>query len=140
MYKNIFITFSYTPILLCQCVVLYLSNKFENPMPSPKGSVHIHSLLLLSSPIPCRDIFFNQNIIALDKYFNQQEGILTYKVINGTYLLNGYLNHGDVRHQLQLRNIGDLNQYLSCICTTYNEPGYVSLQGHHAIRGMAYHE
>ena len=31
-----------------------------------------------------------------------------YKVINGTYLLNDILNHGDVRHQIQLRNIGDL--------------------------------
>ena len=28
-------------------------------------------------------------------------------LINGTYLLNDFLNHGDVRHQVQLRNIGD---------------------------------
>ena len=39
---------------------------------------------------------------------NQQEGILPYKVINGTYLLIDFLNHGEVRHQIQLRNIGDL--------------------------------
>ena len=38
----------------------------------------------------------------------QQEGILAYKVINGTYLLNDFLNHGDVGYQIQLRNGGDL--------------------------------
>ena len=46
--------------------------------------------------------------LPLDKLINQQEGILPYKVINGTYLLIDFLNHGDVRHQIQLRNIGDL--------------------------------
>ena len=35
------------------------------------------------------------------------EGMLAYKVINGTYLLNDFLHHGDVRHQIQLRNTGD---------------------------------
>ena len=57
-----------------------------------------------------RDIFINQKILPLDKLTNQQEGILAYKVINGTYLLNNFLNHGDVnpRYQIQLRNIGDL--------------------------------
>ena len=54
-----------------------------------------------------RDIFTNQKILTLDKLINQQEGILPYKVINGTYLLNDFLNHGEVRHQIQLRNIGD---------------------------------
>ena len=29
-------------------------------------------------------------------------------VINGTYLLNDFLNRGDVGHQIQLRNGGDL--------------------------------
>ena len=55
-----------------------------------------------------RDIFINQKFLSLDKVINQQEGILVYKVINGTYLLNDFLNHGDVTHQIQLRNIGDL--------------------------------
>ena len=55
-----------------------------------------------------RDIFINQKNLPLDKLINQQEGILAYKVINGTYLLNDFLNHGDVGHQIQLRNIGDL--------------------------------
>ena len=50
----------------------------------------------------------NQNFLPLDKLINQQEGILAYKVINGTYLLNDFLNHEDVRHQIQLRNIGAL--------------------------------
>ena len=47
-----------------------------------------HSLLL---PI-------NQKILPLDKPINQQEGIVAYRVINGTYLLNDFLNHGDVGH------------------------------------------
>ena len=59
-----------------------------------------------------RDIFFNQKILPLDKLINQQEGILAYKVINGTFLLNDFLNHGDVKHQIQLRNIGDLRIHL----------------------------
>ena len=40
-----------------------------------------------------RDIFINQKILPLDKLINQQEGILAYKVINGTYLWNDFLNH-----------------------------------------------
>ena len=50
----------------------------------------------------------NQKILPLDKLINQQEGILADKIINGTYLLNDFLNHGDVRHQIKRRNIGDL--------------------------------
>ena len=42
------------------------------------------------------------------KLITQQEGIPVYKVINGTYLLNDFLNHGDVKHQIQLINDGDL--------------------------------
>ena len=52
-----------------------------------------------------RDIFINQKILPMDKLINQQEGILPYKVIYGTYLLNDVLNHGDVRHQIQLKNM-----------------------------------
>ena len=55
-----------------------------------------------------RDVFINQKILPLDKLINQQECILAYKVINGTYLLNDFLNHGDVLHQIQLRDIVDL--------------------------------
>ena len=55
-----------------------------------------------------RDIFINQKILPLDKLINQQKGILAYKVMDGTYLLNDFLNHGDVGHQIQLRNGGDL--------------------------------
>ena len=32
-----------------------------------------------------RDIFLNQKTLPLDKLINQQEGILAYKVTNGTY-------------------------------------------------------
>ena len=55
-----------------------------------------------------RDIFINQKILPMDKLIDQQEGILAYKVINGAYLLKDFLNHGDIRNQIQLRNIGDL--------------------------------
>ena len=55
-----------------------------------------------------RDIFINQKILPLDKLINQQEGILADKVINSTFLLNDFLNHGEVRHKIQLRNMGDL--------------------------------
>ena len=44
----------------------------------------------------------------MGKLINQQEGILAYKVINGSFLLNDFLNHGEVTHQIQLKNIGDL--------------------------------
>ena len=37
------------------------------------------------------DIFLNPKILPLDKFINQQEGILAYKVINGTYLLGDIL-------------------------------------------------
>ena len=51
-----------------------------------------------------RDIFLNQKILPLDKLINQQEGIVAYKLINGTYLLGDILTG---RHELdhyQLRN------------------------------------
>ena len=80
-----------------------------------------------------RDIFINQKIFPLDKLIDQWEGILVYKVINGTYLLNNFLNHGEVRHQIQLWNIGDLRipLYEQHILNTLFaiEP---------SIRGMAY--
>ena len=55
-----------------------------------------------------RDIFLNQKILPLDKLINQQEGILAYKVINGTYLLGDILTD---RHELdhyQLNNCENL--------------------------------
>ena len=66
-----------------------------------------------------RDTFINQNILPLDKLINQQEGILACKVINSTYLLNDFLNIGDVGHQIQLRNGGDLRipLYAATLCS-----------------------
>ena len=55
-----------------------------------------------------RDIFLNKKNRPLDKLINQQEGILDYKVINGTYLLGDMLTD---RHELdhyQLRNYENL--------------------------------
>ena len=73
-----------------------------------------------------RDIFINQKLLPLDELINQQEGILAYKVINGTFLLNDFLNHGDVRHQIQNRNIGDLRIQL-----------YTATQSQHFVRYRA---
>ena len=56
----------------------------------------VHSLLLLSSPIREISSSIKKNW-PLDKLINQQKGILAYKVINGTHLLNDFLIHGDVR-------------------------------------------
>ena len=77
-----------------------------------------------------KDNFINQKILPLDKLINQQDGILAYKVINGTYLLNDFLNHGDVRYQIQLQNIDDhyMQHILNSLFTI--EP---------SIHGMAYH-
>ena len=44
------------------------------------------------------DIFINQKILPLGKLNNQQEGIIAYKLIDGTFLMNDFLIHGDVRH------------------------------------------
>ena len=73
-----------------------------------------------------RDIFINQKILPLDKLINQQEGILACRVINGTYLLNDFLNHGDVRHRIPLRNNADLRI-----------PLYATTRTQHFIRSRA---
>ena len=54
----------------------------------------VHSLIVTEPN--SRDILINQKILPLDKLINQKEDILAYKLINGTYLLNDFLNHGDV--------------------------------------------
>ena len=73
-----------------------------------RGQCVVRTVFATAQQSHSRDIFINQKILLLDTLINQQEDILAYKVINGTYLLNDFLNHGDVGHQIQLRNIGDL--------------------------------
>ena len=51
-----------------------------------------------------RDIFLNQKVLPLDKLINQQEGMLAYKVINGTYLLGDILTDRPDLHHYQRRN------------------------------------
>ena len=66
----------------------------------------VHSLL--PQQPHSRNIFLNPKILPLDKLINQQEGILAYKVSNGTYLLGAILTD---RHELdhyQLRNYENL--------------------------------
>ena len=100
--------YSHAPLsyLLYQCLLLYLSNWFKNPMHSSK-EVSACTLCYCSAA-PFERYLQSKKILPVDKLINQEEGILAYKVINGTYLLNDFLNHGDVRHQIQLWNNGDL--------------------------------
>ena len=55
-----------------------------------------------------RNIFLNQKISPLNKLINQQEGILAYKVINGTYLLGDILTDRRELDHYQLRNYENL--------------------------------
>ena len=55
-----------------------------------------------------RDIFLNQKILPLDKPINGKEGILAYKVINGTYLLGDILTDRPELDHYQLRNYENL--------------------------------
>ena len=106
------------PYLLCQCLVLYLSNKFKNPMYSPK-EISAYTLCYCSAA-PFEGYLHQSKNLRVDKQINQQEGILAYKVINGTYLLNEFLNHGDVRHQnYPTWNIGDLR--IPLYATTHSQ-------------------
>ena len=86
----------------------------------------VRTLLATAQQPHSRDIFINQKILPLDKLINQQEGILAYKIINGTFQLNDFLNHGEVRHQIQLRNISDLRI-----------PLYTATQSQHFVRYRA---
>ena len=69
--------------------------------------------LCYCSAAPFERYLHQSKNFASGQLINQQEGILAYKVINGTYLLNDFLNHGDVGHQIQLRNGSDLRIPLS---------------------------
>ena len=64
-----------------------------------------------------RDIFLNQKNFPLDKLINQEEGILAYKLINGTYLLGDVLADRHHLHHYQLRNDGNLRIQLSQLHT-----------------------
>ena len=66
-----------------------------------------------------RDIFLNQKILPLDNLINQQEGILAYKVINGTYLQGDILADRHDLHHYQLRNDGNLRFQLQS--TTHSQ-------------------
>ena len=57
-----------------------------------------------------RDIFLNQKILPLDKLI-QQEGILAYKVINGTYLLSDILTDRHDLHHYQLTDRHDRHSH-----------------------------
>ena len=66
-----------------------------------------------------RDIFLNQKILPLHKLINQQEGILAYRVINGTYLLGDILTDRHDLHRNQLKN--DENLRIPLHSTTHSQ-------------------
>ena len=68
----------------------------------------VHALFATAQQPHSQDIFFNQKILPIDKLINQQEGILAYKVINGTYLLADILTDIHGLEHYQLRNYENL--------------------------------
>ena len=58
------------------------------------------------------DVFLSQNILPLDKLINNQEGILAYKGINGTYLLVDILTDTLDLHHCQLKKYKNLRNPL----------------------------
>ena len=117
---------------MCQCLVLYLSNNFKNSMYDAKvrsGS----SLFATAQQLHSRAFFISQKILSLDKLINQQKSILAYKVFNDTYLLNEFLDNGDVRNQIQLRNNGELRIPL---CATTNSQLFVRYRAINTWNGL----
>ena len=119
---------------LTQCINVWSSTYRTNLKTLCTAQKRSVSTLFATAQQPhSRDIFINQKILPLDKLINRQEGILAYKVINGIYLLNDFLNHGNVGHQIQLRNSGDLRIPL------YTATQFLLFVRYRAfIRGMAY--
>ena len=68
----------------------------------------MRALFAIAQQPHSRDIFLNQKILPLDKLINQQEGILAFKMINGTYLLGEILTDGHELDHYQLRNYENL--------------------------------
>ena len=79
-----------------------------------KRSVRALLAILHMQQLHSRDIFLNKKMLSLDKLINQQEGILVYKVINGTYLLGRHY-----LHRYQLRN--DENLRIPLHSTTHSQ-------------------
>ena len=67
----------------------------------------VRALFATAQQTHSRDIFLNQKILPLDKLINQQEGIVAYKVINGTYLLGDIFTDRYELDNYQLRNYED---------------------------------
>ena len=101
--STFFIYYSLIHLYLTCCINVWSSTYRTNLKTlyvQPKRGQSVHSSLYTAQQPHSRDIFINQKILPLYKLINQEEGILAYKVINGTFLLNDFLNHGEVRHQI----------------------------------------
>ena len=90
-------------VTVLYCVNVWASTyrtNFKIPCTAQKRLVR--TLFATAQQPHSRDISINQKFLPLDKLINKLEGILAYKIINGSYLLNDFLNRGGVRHQIQL--------------------------------------
>ena len=85
---------------LTYCINDWSSIPIENPMYSSK-EVSAYTLCCCSAAPFERYLHQSkQKFWPQDKLINRQEGILAYKVIKVNFL-----NHGDVRHKIQLINL-----------------------------------
>ena len=73
---------------------------------APKRSVC--AIFSIAQQPHSRDILLYQKILTLNYLINQQEEILAWKVINGTYLLGDVLTDRHDLHHYQLRNDEDI--------------------------------
>ena len=88
----------------------------------------MHALFATAQQQHSRDIFLTQKILPLDKLIYQQELILPYKVINGTYLLGDILtdqfrNYENLRIPLHSKTHSQLFIHYRAIKTWNNSPG-----------------
>ena len=95
----------------------------------------VHTLFATAQQPHSSDIFIKQKILPVDKLINEQAGIVSYVVINCSYQRNDFLNQGDVRHQIQLRNNGDLRIPLYAITHSQLFVRYISINTWDGLSG-----
>ena len=100
-------------------------NKFSSPYRTNLKNLctaqkrSVRALFATAKQPQSRDIFSSQKILNLDKLITHQEGILAYKVINGTYLLDDILTDRFDLHHNEHRNDETLRILL--LSTTHSQ-------------------
>ena len=97
-----------------------ITSQLHEPCPNWYENYRTNLKIVCSAPKShnSRVIFSNKQNLPLDKLINQQELILAFKVINGTYLLGDILNDRHDLHHYQLRN--DENHRIPLHSTTHS--------------------